>query len=94
MPLIIAADNLNILNPAVAQALNALAPRPLQDLARRCEHAGANLIDINPGFLAPRRHDPTSCCTCTLPASPQSKPAGVTPLEPAGWRYSYSWFSW
>jgi cobalamin-dependent methionine synthase I len=57
MPLIIAADNLNILNPAVAQALNALAPRPLQDLARRCEHAGANLIDINPGFLAPRRHD-------------------------------------
>ena len=57
MPLIIAADNLNILIPAVAQALNALAPRPLQDLARRCEHAGANLIDINPGWLAPRRHD-------------------------------------
>ena len=57
MPLIIAADNLNILNPVVAQALEALDPRPLQELARRCEQAGANRIDINPGFLPPRRHD-------------------------------------
>jgi 5-methyltetrahydrofolate corrinoid/iron sulfur protein methyltransferase len=57
MSLIIAADNLNILNPAVAQALNALDPRPLRELTRRCEQAGANLIDINPGFLPPRRHD-------------------------------------
>jgi cobalamin-dependent methionine synthase I len=57
MLLIVAADNLNILNPPVAQALDALDPRPLQELARRCEHAGANLIDINPGFLPPRRHD-------------------------------------
>jgi 5-methyltetrahydrofolate corrinoid/iron sulfur protein methyltransferase len=57
MPLILAADNLNILNPAVAQALNALDPQPLQELARRVEQAGANLIDINPGFLPPRRHD-------------------------------------
>ena len=57
MPLIIAADNLNILNPGVAQALKALDPRPLQELARRLEQAGANLIDINPGFLPPRRHD-------------------------------------
>jgi 5-methyltetrahydrofolate corrinoid/iron sulfur protein methyltransferase len=57
MPLIIAADNLNILNPPVAQALDALDPRPLQELARRVEQAGANLIDINPGFLPPRRHD-------------------------------------
>jgi len=57
MPLIIAADNLNILNAAVAQALNSLDPLPLQELARRCEQAGAGLIDINPGFLPPRRHD-------------------------------------
>ncbi len=57
MSLIIAADNLNILNPPVAQALADLDPRPLQELARRAEQAGANLIDINPGFLPPRRHD-------------------------------------
>jgi 5-methyltetrahydrofolate corrinoid/iron sulfur protein methyltransferase len=57
MPLIIAADNLNILNPTVAQGMDALDPRPLQELTRRLEQAGANLIDINPGFLPPRRHD-------------------------------------
>jgi 5-methyltetrahydrofolate corrinoid/iron sulfur protein methyltransferase len=57
MPLIIAADNLNILNPPVARALEALDPGPLQELARRCEQAGVNLIDLNPGFLPPRRHD-------------------------------------
>ena len=57
MPLIIAADNLNILNPLVAKALDALDPCPLQELARRLEQAGANLVDINPGFLPPRRHD-------------------------------------
>ena len=57
MPLIIAADNLNILNPVVAQALDGLDPQPLQELARRLEQAGADLIDINPGFLPLRRHD-------------------------------------
>jgi cobalamin-dependent methionine synthase I len=57
MALIIAADNLNILNSAVAQALQALDPRLLQELARRCEQAGAGLLDINPGFLPPRHHD-------------------------------------
>jgi 5-methyltetrahydrofolate corrinoid/iron sulfur protein methyltransferase len=57
MPLILAADNLNILNPAVAQALSDLNPRPLQELARRCQQAGAQWLDINPGFLPPRRHD-------------------------------------
>ena len=57
MPLIIVADNLNILNPTVARAMDGLDPRPLQELARRLEQAGASLIDINPGFLPPRRHD-------------------------------------
>jgi 5-methyltetrahydrofolate corrinoid/iron sulfur protein methyltransferase len=57
MPLTIAADNLNILNQAVAKALDALDPKPLQELARRLEQAGADLLDINPGFLPPRRHD-------------------------------------
>jgi 5-methyltetrahydrofolate corrinoid/iron sulfur protein methyltransferase len=57
MPLMVAADNLHALNPVVARALNDLDPRPLQELARRSEAAGANLIDINPGFLPPRRHD-------------------------------------
>jgi 5-methyltetrahydrofolate corrinoid/iron sulfur protein methyltransferase len=57
MDLIIAADNLHVLNPMVAQALDTLNAQPLQELARRVEQAGANLMDINPGFLPPRRHD-------------------------------------
>ncbi len=57
MDLIIAADNLHVLNPVVAQALDGLEPQRLQELARRVEQAGANLIDINPGFLPLRRHD-------------------------------------
>jgi len=57
MPLSIAADNLHALNPVVAKALLTLEPHPLQELARRIEQTGANLIDINPGFLAPRHLD-------------------------------------
>ena len=57
MPLIAAADNLNALNPVVAKALLTLDPHPLQELARRIEQAGVQLIDINPGYLAPRHLD-------------------------------------
>jgi 5-methyltetrahydrofolate corrinoid/iron sulfur protein methyltransferase len=57
MPLIVAADNLHALNPVVAKALKTLDPFPLQELARRVEQAGAQFIDINPGFLAPRHLD-------------------------------------
>jgi 5-methyltetrahydrofolate corrinoid/iron sulfur protein methyltransferase len=57
MTLHLAADNLHVLNPPVARALEALDPYPLQELARRAVQAGADLLDINPGFLPPRRHD-------------------------------------
>jgi 5-methyltetrahydrofolate corrinoid/iron sulfur protein methyltransferase len=57
MPLSLAADNLQVLNPVVARALHTLDPHPLQELARRVEQAGAQLIDINPGYLAPRHLD-------------------------------------
>jgi 5-methyltetrahydrofolate corrinoid/iron sulfur protein methyltransferase len=57
MPLIIAADNLHVLNPMVAKALQSLKPHPIQEMARRVEQAGAQLIDINPGYLAPRHLD-------------------------------------
>ena len=51
--MIVAADNLHALNPVVAAALKDLDPGPLQELARRCEQAGAKILDLNPGFLAP-----------------------------------------
>jgi 5-methyltetrahydrofolate corrinoid/iron sulfur protein methyltransferase len=53
----IAADNLQVMNPAVAKGLAELDPYPLQELARRCEQAGAQLLDLNPGYLPPRRED-------------------------------------
>lgn len=41
--MILAADNLNPLNPVVAAALKNLQPQPLPELARRLEQTGAGL---------------------------------------------------
>lgn len=49
--MIIAADNLHVINPAVADALAHCKPEPLQDLVLRCERAGAQVVDINSGPL-------------------------------------------
>jgi cobalamin-dependent methionine synthase I len=57
MALIVAADNLNVMNPVVAAALQNLEAAPLQELARRCEQAGAKILDINPGYLSARHED-------------------------------------
>jgi len=45
------------MNPIVSEALRTLDPKPLQELAVRCERAGAQIIDINPGYLSPRHED-------------------------------------
>jgi len=55
--LIIAADNLNILNLVVAAALQDLEAGPLQELAQCCEQAGAKILDINPGYLSAKHED-------------------------------------
>ena len=55
--MILAADNLTGANPVVAQALRDLAAAPLQDLARRCVKAGAQILDLNPGYLSRRYED-------------------------------------
>jgi 5-methyltetrahydrofolate corrinoid/iron sulfur protein methyltransferase len=55
--MILAADNLTGAHPVVAQALRDMTPQPLQDLARRCVEAGAQLLDLNPGYLSRRQED-------------------------------------
>lgn len=55
--MIVVADNLNVVNPVVAAALQNLEAGPLQELARRSEAAGAKILDINPGFLSARHED-------------------------------------
>lgn len=54
--MIFAADNLTGADPKVAQALRDLDPQPLQDLARRAA-AGAQMLDLNPGYLSRRQED-------------------------------------
>jgi 5-methyltetrahydrofolate corrinoid/iron sulfur protein methyltransferase len=55
--MLLAADNIHAMNPAVADALRRLDPGPIVELTRACERNGAQLIDLNPGYLAPRHED-------------------------------------
>jgi 5-methyltetrahydrofolate corrinoid/iron sulfur protein methyltransferase len=55
--MIVVADNLNALNPRVAEALKKLDPKPIQELAIQCTNTRANLIDINPGYLSKSQED-------------------------------------
>ena len=52
----IVADNLQVMNPEIAEALETMDPQPIQALAGRCLKAGAQALDINSGPLrrAPR----------------------------------------
>ncbi len=49
--MMIVADNLRITNPAIEKAINSLEPDLIQEVVQRCEAAGADAIDINPGPL-------------------------------------------
>lgn len=55
--MILAADTMHAMNPVVVDALRTLDPKPLQELALRCEQAGARLLDINPGYLPRHKED-------------------------------------
>ena len=48
----IVADNLTITKEVVAKALQRRDPGPIGELVRRCEMAGADMIDINSGPLS------------------------------------------
>jgi 5-methyltetrahydrofolate corrinoid/iron sulfur protein methyltransferase len=54
---IIAADNINGLNPIIARALDELNPKPIEELVKQCEQAGAQIMDVNPGHLSRRKED-------------------------------------
>jgi 5-methyltetrahydrofolate corrinoid/iron sulfur protein methyltransferase len=56
--MIIAADNLNIMDPDIARAIENQDPEPVQQMVRRCISAGARAIDINSGPLAKNPEEP------------------------------------
>lgn len=49
--MIIVADNLQVTNPDVAEAISSRNPEPLEKRVKACIEAGADAIDINPGPL-------------------------------------------
>ena len=50
--MIIVADNLRITGKSIAAAVDAADPFPVEDMVKRCLHAGAHAIDINSGPLS------------------------------------------
>lgn len=54
---ILIADNIHGLNPAVADAMERLDPEPIRSLVRQCTRRGARFIDVNPGYLSRRKVD-------------------------------------
>jgi len=50
--MMLVADNLQIIQPVIEEAVRKMAPEPIQDMVRKCEAAGAEAIDINSGHLS------------------------------------------
>ena len=50
--MLVVADNIRITNKKIENAVNELEPEPIQEMARTCEAAGADAIDINSGPLS------------------------------------------
>ncbi|OPX39684.1 MAG: hypothetical protein B1H13_09230 [Desulfobacteraceae bacterium 4484_190.3] len=49
--MILISDNIHIMNPKIAKAMEEMTPKPIQDLALKIKNSGAKIIDINPGLL-------------------------------------------
>ena len=47
--MILIADNLQIIYPAISLAVDRMNPGPIRELVKKCEAAGADMIDINAG---------------------------------------------
>jgi len=50
--MILAADNIHVMNPTVASAIKQFNPTPICELAIKSVSCGAGLIDVNPGPVA------------------------------------------
>lgn len=55
--MILVADNLHALNPIVSGSLDTRDPKPLQQAAKQLAQAGADALDLNPGYLPRKLQD-------------------------------------
>lgn len=55
--MILAADNIHVMNPTVASAIRQFNPTPICELAVKSVSRGAGLIDINPGPVVKKSMD-------------------------------------
>ena len=63
--MLLIADNLHIMNPVVAKALQERNPLPLKEIAERCREVNAYAMDIN---LGPLRHNAEEIITFVIEA--------------------------
>jgi 5-methyltetrahydrofolate corrinoid/iron sulfur protein methyltransferase len=49
--MLLIADNIQITNTTIQKAVDEMNPEPIQDMAKKCDDAGAEAIDINSGPL-------------------------------------------
>ena len=49
--MILISDNIHVMNPKIAKAMNDMDPKPIRDLASEIKKSGAKVIDLNPGPL-------------------------------------------
>ena len=86
--MILIADNLQITNPAISAAVDEMQPGPIRGLVKKCETAGADMIDINAGPLTKNGEEKmaflveTVQAACSLPvlldtANPRALEAGL-----------------
>ena len=49
--MILISDNIHVMNPKIAKAMNDMDTKPIRDLASEIKSSGAKIIDLNPGPL-------------------------------------------
>lgn len=86
--MILISDNIHVMNPKIAKAMNDMDPKPIQDLASEIKNSGAKIIDINPGplrkdsdkmmaFLINSVQDATDLQICLDTPNPEAIAAGL-----------------
>jgi len=86
---ILISDNIHVMNPEIAKAMNDMDPKPIRDLVSEIKSSGAKIIDLNPGplrkdcnkmmaFLINSVQDATDLQLCLDTPNPEAIETGLT----------------